>query len=67
MATQSQKIPARYLQRGDRVGSGEIIVSVSAGACTPRGKVEVTLEKEGGRRFSIWGGSTVITIQRNAK
>jgi hypothetical protein len=30
---------------GDQVGFGETVVNASAGARTPRGKIEVTLEK----------------------
>jgi hypothetical protein len=62
--TQSSKIPARALQSGDQIGSGETIVSVSAGIRTPRGRVEVVLEKDGRRRSAIWGASTVINVQR---
>jgi hypothetical protein len=36
---------------GDQVGSGETVVNVSVGARTPRGKVEVTLEKGERSRF----------------
>lgn len=61
---QSHKLPARALLSGDQVGSGEIVVSVSAGIRTPRGKVEVTLEKDGRRRTSLWGASTLINISR---
>jgi hypothetical protein len=57
-------IPARTLLNGDQVGSGETIVNVSAGVRTPRGKVEVVLEKGGRRRSAIWGASTVINVQR---
>jgi hypothetical protein len=64
MTSQPLKIPARNLLPGDQVGSGETIVSVSAGARTPRGKVEVTLEKDGRRRTSLWGAATVINVSR---
>jgi hypothetical protein len=67
MPTQTKKVPARYLLRGDQVGSGEIVLGIGAGARTPAGKVEVTLEKGGRRRLSIWGASTVITIKREAE
>lgn len=58
------KLPARHLMAGDRTGSGETIVSVSAGIRTPRGKVEVTLEKDGRRRTSLWGAATTISVSR---
>jgi hypothetical protein len=61
------KIQARYLMPGDQTGAGETIVSVSAGIRTPRGKVEVTLEKAGRRRMSLWGTSTVISVRRAAR
>jgi hypothetical protein len=58
------QVRARHLQPGDRVGSGEIVRGVSAGIRTPSGKVEVSLEKAGRRRLAIWGGSTLINVQR---
>lgn len=59
------KVPARYLLSGDITGSGEIVVSVSAGVHTPRGKVEVTLRKSDGRtRTSLWAASTLIGVER---
>ena len=58
------KIPARYLQPGDQVGSGEIVISVSAGARTPRGKVEVILERGERSRFCLWGSHTLISVHR---
>lgn len=64
MTRQSLKIPARYLLPGDQVGSGETVVSVSAGARTPGGKVEVTLAKNEQRRLSVWGASTLVRVQR---
>lgn len=60
------KLPARHLMPGDQTGSGETIVSVSAGIRTPRGKVEVTLEKDGRRRTSLWGAGTNISVSRPA-
>lgn len=60
------KVAARYLSQGDQVGSGETIIWVGRGVRTPSGKVEVILEKEGRRRTSIWGASTVITVRRAA-
>lgn len=61
---QSHKLAARHLMPGDKVGSGETIVCVSAGARTPRGKIEVTLEKGGRRRTSLWGAATVVNVSR---
>ena len=55
------KLPVRHLMAGDQVGSGETIISVSAGIRTPHDKVEV---KDGRRRTSLWGAGTVINISR---
>jgi hypothetical protein len=64
MTQESLKTLARYLLAGDQVGSGETVVSVSAGVRTPRGKVEVVLEKGERRRCAIWGAHTVINVKR---
>jgi hypothetical protein len=61
------KLPARALTNGDQVGSGETIISVSAGIRTPRGKVEVTLEKDGRCRPALWGAYTIINVRRDAQ
>jgi hypothetical protein len=39
------KLPARALQRGDVTGSGETIVSVSAGVRTPAAKSKSRLKR----------------------
>jgi hypothetical protein len=65
--TESHKVQARALQRGDLTGSGETVVWVGAGSRTPPGKVEVTLEKGGRRRTSIWGAYTLINVRREVK
>jgi hypothetical protein len=67
VTTQSHKLPARALLNGDQVGSGETIVSVSAGVRTPRGMVEVTLEKDGRYRRALWGAFTVINVRRDTQ
>lgn len=59
-----ERVPARYLIKGDRVGSGEVVIGVEAGIRTPRGKVEVLLQRGDNCRRAIWGASTVITIRR---
>lgn len=58
------KLPARHLIAGDQTGSGETIVSICAGVRTPRGKVEVTREKDGRRRMHLWGSATTINVSR---
>jgi hypothetical protein len=67
MTLQSLKMPARHLQPGDQVDSGETIVSVSAGVRTPRGKVEVVLQKHDRRRCAIWGAHTIINVKREGR
>lgn len=66
-AAQPIKVASRYLIVGDLTGSDECVLSVSAGVRTPRGKVEVTLEKAGRRRMSVWGASTIISVRRAAQ
>ena len=66
MTNPTSKVCARYLQAGDVVGSGETVIQTSAGVRTPRGKIEVILEKDGKRRLAIWGASTTINVQRLA-
>ena len=62
---QRSKIAARNLSKGDRVGSGETVAWSGIGARTPRGKVEVILEDESGkRRLAILNASTMISVQR---
>ena len=66
MQPNKQRVPARHLMTGDRLCTGETVVTVSRGARTPSGKVEVTLEKDGRRRTPLWGASTTINISRPA-
>jgi hypothetical protein len=40
------------------------VKQTSAGVRTPRGKIEIILEKDGKRRLAIWGASTTINVQR---
>jgi hypothetical protein len=54
---------AQHLKKGDMVVGGEI-VSVSAGAKTPAGKVEVVIKgKDGKTRTHTWGKSTKIGLK----
>lgn len=63
---QRAKVPARHLMAGDVVGSGETVAWTGIGVRTPRGKVEVQLEKDGRRRIAIWNASTLISVQRES-
>jgi hypothetical protein len=55
---------AQHLKKGDIIGSGDEVVSVSAGAKTPKGKVEVTLKtKDGKTKTSTWGKYTKIGVK----
>ncbi|SFJ72604.1 hypothetical protein [Bradyrhizobium sp. cf659] len=58
------KVPARHLLRGDVTGSGEVVLSVSAGAKTPRGMVDVLLQKGDRKRAAIWNARTIIGVRR---
>lgn len=60
------RVPALLLLPGDQVGSGEIVLGVSRGAWTPRGKVEVILEKGDHCRSATWGAHTIINATREA-
>jgi DNA segregation ATPase FtsK/SpoIIIE, S-DNA-T family len=56
---------AQHLKKGDITGSGDEVVSVSAGAKTPAGKVEVTLKtKSGSTKTSLWGKTTKIGLKK---
>jgi hypothetical protein len=55
---------AQHLKKGDIIGSGDEVVSVSAGAKTPSGKIEVTLKtKDGKTKTSTWGKTTKIGVK----
>ena len=61
------KVQTRFLRRGDvTAGTGETIVSVSAGVRTPQGKMDVVLEKNGQRRTATWRAYTLINIKEGA-
>lgn len=58
------RVLARDMLPGDRVGSGETIVAVSAGVRTPAGKVDVILDRAGRRRVASWNARTEINVTR---
>lgn len=59
------RIAARALKSGDVTnGTGERVLSVSAGVRTPRGKVDVVLEKDGCTRTATWGAGALIGVNR---
>ncbi|MDH2402006.1 hypothetical protein QCM77_18875 [Bradyrhizobium sp. SSUT18] len=60
------KVPARHLLRGDVTGSGEVVLSVSVGTKTPRGMVDVLLQKGDRKRAAIWNARTIIGVRRGA-
>jgi hypothetical protein len=65
MIAQTIKTPVRALHAfiGDIIsGSGETIICVSVGVRTPRGKVDVVLEKNGRRRTATWGANTIVGV-----
>lgn len=56
--------PVLALRAGDVLhATGQTIISVSAGISTPRGKMDVVLEKNGQRRTATWNRSTMISIK----
>lgn len=62
------KVQAQHLQPGDIVGSGEKVVKQYIGYKTPRGKVDVVLQKGDNYRSAYWGKYTEIDVERsNAK
>lgn len=61
------RLPARLLLKGDVTGSNETVLGVSAGVATPRGKVEVFLDKAGRQRKAIWNAGTIIVVRRDAR
>jgi hypothetical protein len=61
----SNSVEAGSLKKGDVLGSGETVVSVSSGAKTPSGKVDVTLEKNGKTRTAVWGKYTKVGIKKS--
>jgi hypothetical protein len=63
--TSPNSVEARSLKKGDILTSGDKVVSVSSGAKTPSGKVEVTLEKNGKTKTSIWGKYTKVGVKKS--
>jgi len=62
--TSANSKEAQHLKKGDIIGSGDEVVSVSAGAKTPSGKVEVTLKTKSGKtKVSTWGKSTKVGVK----
>lgn len=62
-------VPAYILKKGDIITSGEEIVSVSAGASTPSGKLDVVLKNPvtGKERGAQWGKHTMIGKKLKSK
>jgi hypothetical protein len=58
------RVPARHLLRGDVTGSGETVLNISTGARTPRGKVDVSLQKGCRQRTAVWSAHTIIGVRR---
>jgi hypothetical protein len=62
--TSANSVEAQDLKKGDIITSGDEVVSVSAGAKTPSGKVEVTLKtKDGKTKTSVWGKTTKVGVK----
>jgi hypothetical protein len=64
--TSANSVEAQDLKKGDIITSGDEVVSVSAGAKTPSGKVEVTLKtKDGKTKTSVWGKTTKVGVKKD--
>lgn len=60
------KLPVHVLRAGDvTTATRETVINVSAGVRTPRGKMDVVLEKDGRRYARVWGRNTLINIVRS--
>ncbi len=60
----AEKLRVHQLRAGDVLrGSGETIVSASAGIKTPAGKIDVVLSKGERRRCAAWGKHTIVSIE----
>lgn len=58
------RIQAQHLQRGDIVGSGEVVKQVIVNSIShPSNKVKVTLFKND-QRTVLWGKYTIINVER---
>ncbi len=58
------RVQAQHLQPGDIVGSGEVVAYVGAGIRTPKGCVDVVVEKNGLKRTAYWRKYTMINVER---
>jgi hypothetical protein len=57
------KLPVHALRAGNILsGSRETVVTVSVGISTPRGKIDVLLEKGGRYRTGTWGRHTMVNV-----
>lgn len=64
--TSANSKEAQYLKKGDIITSGDEVISVSSGAKTPSGKVEVTLKtKDGKTKTSVWGKTTKVGVKKD--
>ena len=60
----AMRVPVRNLQLGDVITSGETIIGVREGLRTPKGKLEVTLQRGDSRWTVLWGRGTTINVKR---
>ena len=61
-------IPVSSLKKGDVLGgSGLEVISISAGAKTPSGKIEVTVKdpKTGNEVTKVWNKATKVTVKKD--
>lgn len=63
--TSSNSKEAQQLKKGDILTSGDEVVSVSAGAKTPSGKVDVTVKTKSGKtKTNTWGKTTKVGVKQ---
>jgi hypothetical protein len=60
------RVQAQYLQIGDIVGSGEVVIALTVRSLRmPSNKVAVTLKQAGKQRTVQWGKYTEIGVERS--
>lgn len=58
------KVQAQHLEVGDIVGTGETILYVGQGVRTPKGCVDIVVQKGNKKRSSVWRKYTMIGVER---
>lgn len=64
MSQAQAQAQAQHLQIGDIVGTGETILYVGQGVRTPKGCVDIVVQKGDKKRSSVWRKHTMIGVER---